>query len=114
MPGFDRSGPMGAGPRTGGGFGYCGRNADTAAIRGFGAGGGFRRGRRNASNYGGMRGRRFRPRNQDFYPANYPQMGSEQERDVLMDHIANLKVDLTAMEDRIAALDDSMGDKIKD
>lgn len=25
MPGFDRSGPWGQGPRTGGGFGLCGR-----------------------------------------------------------------------------------------
>jgi hypothetical protein len=24
MPGFDRTGPLGAGPMTGGGFGYCG------------------------------------------------------------------------------------------
>lgn len=27
MPGFDRTGPMGEGPRTGGGFGKCGGNA---------------------------------------------------------------------------------------
>jgi len=24
MPGYDRTGPRGAGPMTGGGFGYCG------------------------------------------------------------------------------------------
>ena len=27
MPGFDRTGPTGEGPRTGGGFGKCGRAA---------------------------------------------------------------------------------------
>jgi hypothetical protein len=32
MPGFDRTGPMGGGPATGGGFGYCGPNA---AVRDF-------------------------------------------------------------------------------
>ena len=55
MPGHDRTGPRGQGPKTGGGFGYCGnlgRDADTAAMdygRGLGPGGrgrqrGFRRG----------------------------------------------------------------------
>ncbi|PIE31280.1 hypothetical protein CSA56_18850 [candidate division KSB3 bacterium] len=28
MPGFDRTGPMGHGPGTGGGFGYCSPSAD--------------------------------------------------------------------------------------
>jgi len=55
MPGYDRTGAWGQGPRSGGGFGYCGgpaREADAAWRgygRGFGAGGcgrqrGFRRG----------------------------------------------------------------------
>jgi len=48
MPGFDRTGPMGGGPATGGGRGYCGIGAvaDARFGRGFGRGGGqgFRRG----------------------------------------------------------------------
>lgn len=56
MPGFDRTGPRGMGPRTGGGFGYCGgygahRPARFGLGRGgrpFGGGGGF--------GYGGGRG----------------------------------------------------------
>jgi hypothetical protein len=69
MPGYDRTGPWGQGPRTGGGFGHCrnqGQDADTAAMtygRGFGPCGrglqrGFRRGScffgrgRNAAGYG--------------------------------------------------------------
>ena len=48
MPGFDRSGPMGAGPMTGGGRGLCGRPAGDPAVygRGFGHGRGmaYRRG----------------------------------------------------------------------
>jgi hypothetical protein len=56
MPGYNRTGPMGRGPITGGGFGFCGTGvragteAPTAYGRGFRAGGrglqrGFRRGR---------------------------------------------------------------------
>jgi hypothetical protein len=45
MPRGDRTGPMGAGPRTGRGFGYCG-SYDTPgfAYPGFGPGMGRRRG----------------------------------------------------------------------
>jgi hypothetical protein len=52
MPGFDRTGPLGQGPMTGGGFGYCGtgrrqgyRLWGRAFYGGFGAGPGFGRGR---------------------------------------------------------------------
>jgi len=55
MPGYDRTGPSGQGPRTGGGFGFCGTPEQEAEAdvrfygRGFGRGGrglqrGFRRG----------------------------------------------------------------------
>ena len=42
MPGYDQKGPGGQGPRTGGGFGFCGapaREADTD-TRGYGRGAG--------------------------------------------------------------------------
>jgi len=49
MPGLDRTGPRGAGPRTGGGFGRCGQGAragrgqwDSDAGRGWGRRGGGR------------------------------------------------------------------------
>lgn len=48
MPGFDRSGPMGAGPMTGGRRGFCARTdrADVAgSFTGYGLGRGYRRGR---------------------------------------------------------------------
>lgn len=54
MPGRDRTGPMGAGPRTGRGMGYCG-SATPNPGAGFGGGFGFGRGR------GGM-GRGWRNR----------------------------------------------------
>ncbi|MCB2216186.1 DUF5320 family protein [Desulfofustis glycolicus] len=46
MPGFDRTGPMGGGPMTGGGFGRC-AGGDRAGMYygcGFGRGRGFGRG----------------------------------------------------------------------
>jgi hypothetical protein len=69
MPGYDRTGPGGQGPRTGGGFGFCGTSAQDVETdpraygRGFGRGGrglqrGFRRGfcffgrGRNAASFG--------------------------------------------------------------
>ena len=50
MPGFDRTGPLGQGPMTGGGFGYCGTGGQRQGYRpvgrafygGFGAGFGSR------------------------------------------------------------------------
>ena len=72
MPGYDRTGPAGQGPGTGGGFGFCGPEAQDADAglrgygRGFGRGGrglqrGFRRGfcffgrGRNAAGFGPLR-----------------------------------------------------------
>jgi hypothetical protein len=49
MPGFDRTGPQGAGPRTGRGMGYCNSYSQTPVFRGGlglgrgGAGRGWRR-----------------------------------------------------------------------
>ncbi|MBW1741525.1 MAG: DUF5320 domain-containing protein [Deltaproteobacteria bacterium] len=54
MPGFDRTGPLGEGPMTGGGFGYCGSGRSTGYLPrrrtfygrfGAGRGPGFGRGR---------------------------------------------------------------------
>jgi Family of unknown function (DUF5320) len=54
MPGFDRRGPMGAGPRTGWGLGRCGNYAG----RGIGQGGGGVQGvGRGGAARGGGRGR---------------------------------------------------------
>ena len=64
MPGYDRTGPMGAGPMSGWGQGYCGGSAAVGrraawggqwAGRGFGRGAGCGRGR------GGRWGRLRRP-----------------------------------------------------
>ena len=68
MPGFDRTGPMGAGPMTGGAGGRC--NPATAAMvtayaagYGYGRGLGLRRGFRGGYGPGGRgRGRGYRQR----------------------------------------------------
>jgi hypothetical protein len=52
MPGFDRTGPMGMGPRTGGGFGLCGPGPARATYGGYGRGAG-----RGLPPWGGGRGR---------------------------------------------------------
>lgn len=60
MPGFDGTGPMGRGPMTGGGRGYCAIPMDSGAgelpNRGFYGGRGAGRGRRNRFYATGMPG----------------------------------------------------------
>lgn len=61
MPGGDRTGPMGFGPMTGRGMGWCGRGGGTGSY-GFGRGGAFGWG-------GGRGGRGWRNR---FYATGVP------------------------------------------
>jgi hypothetical protein len=107
MPGFDRTGPMGQGPRTGGGFGYCGSGAGAISSGGFRCIGGFGRGRCNWRAYGGGigYGRRPRFRSPSYYPGVYSPLSRKEERDALMAHIADLKSEIAAMENQLAALD---------
>ncbi len=56
MPGFDRTGPEGKGPLTGGGFGYCGTPNRRAGFYGVGRGGAPWGGGRGHC-FGGGRGR---------------------------------------------------------
>lgn len=59
MPGGDGTGPLGAGPLTGGGFGWC---ADARGLRyGAGRGFGFGRGFACRRGFGGFWGRGFLP-----------------------------------------------------
>ena len=63
MPGYDRTGPLGQGPMTGGGFGYCGTNRRPGYAFGgrgffgrFGAGRRVGFGRRRRIGWGGGQG----------------------------------------------------------
>ena len=113
MPGFDRTGPMGQGPRTGGGFGYCGPNAGAGSLDGFRSVGNFGRGRRNWRGREGGFGYRRWPRfwGQGDYPGIYPPVSRKEERDDLTDSIADLKADIKAMEERLAALNADIAGK---
>ncbi len=109
MPGFDGTGPLGQGPMTGGGFGYCvgswpyrgrtlargvGRGGRPwGGGRGFAYGGGWRR----AGYYRGP-----------YYGANYPldpvrPAGSETE--FLKAQADDLRAELQAVEQRLADLE---------
>jgi len=96
MPGRDRTGPIGAGSRTGRGMGYCG-STTANPVFGFGGGLGFRRGR------GGM-GRGWRHR---FYATGVPgrvALTPESEVADLKAQADWLKEELDAIQKRIEQL----------
>ncbi|MBN1343201.1 MAG: DUF5320 domain-containing protein [Phycisphaerae bacterium] len=112
MPGFDGTGPMGAGPRTGGGFGYCLpiQASGIGPVYGLGRGGlpwGGGRGR----GFGGGRGRGRRGGFMGAWPlsAGYgvaPAMPTaEQEKAVLRNHVELLGQQLQAMQARLSELE---------
>lgn len=91
MPGFDGTGPMGYGPMTGRGFGYC-RVPHGIGFRGPGPA--WRRGRRG----------RFGGYGQGFgwgYPAYAEGLSVDDERRMLQDYIERLKEELGAVEERL-------------
>lgn len=104
MPGGDRTGPMGMGPMTGRGFGFCAGNGQPGyAFGGFGRGmgRGFGRGR-------GMGwGRGFGWRNAGAYPAypgpyrSFP--SSAEVREDLESYRDELKRELAGVEEEIAS-----------
>jgi hypothetical protein len=71
MPGGDRTGPQGEGPKTGRGLGYCADNDQPGFVRlqpALGLGQGNRWGRRDRGRGRGRRNRRFWPgRYRDVY-----------------------------------------------
>jgi hypothetical protein len=88
MPGFDGTGPLGQGPLTGGGFGYCGRGY----ARGFGRG--VRRGRGLGYGRGYGMGRRF----WNAPSVNYT---LKDELDVLRREKELLEQDIAALENEL-------------
>ncbi|MFA6449225.1 MAG: DUF5320 domain-containing protein [bacterium] len=105
MPRGDGTGPKGMGPRTGGGFGFCGSSANAGAaeeLRGVGQGG-FPRGGGRGNCYGGGRGmgRRgfgFRGR-----------ASQQDEKTILSNRAIALESELAATRERIESLDKNTG-----
>jgi len=120
MPGFDGTGPLGQGPRTGGGFGYCppttGPYYGRPVVYGVGRGGLPRGGGRGFAFGGGRgRGRRFwgvAPFAPGYYPVSAPvQMTVEEEVVWLKEQSQTLQDQLNQINARIEELTAEQGKK---
>ncbi len=104
MPGFDRSGPQGFGPMTGGARGMC-NPASTGSETGYGRGMGYRRGfRRGFGPEMGMR--RGYARGDGVYPPEAP-MDKTAEIDMLKAEAVSIKNALEMINRRIDGLEKS-------
>ena len=106
MPGGDRTGPLGMGPRTGRALGYCAGfgipgYANPALGRGYGMGFGHGRGWRNRFYATGVPGRMWFP----GYPACYPQPDSASEQQVLRQQAEALKAELEVINKRLEQIE---------
>lgn len=99
MPGFDRTGPLGAGPTTGGGRGFCGSRAGVG--RRFG--GGFFRGAGRGGWWGASPGwgRGF-SRGAPYWGAP---PARDEETDALKAELASARDEIAALEARLAELE---------
>jgi hypothetical protein len=107
MPGGDRTGPAGYGPRTGRSLGYCSGYNSPGFTRGTPrGGGGFGRGwgRGFGRGYWG-RGRGYwynqYPDEPYYRPSYEPRPSADEEKQYLKDTIANLEQELDTMKKRL-------------
>jgi len=104
MPGFDRTGPAGMGPRTGGGFGLCPPGPPVYLRQGgyYGTGwGGYPRGSRRGRVWGGKRAYGWLTPQHPFF--DYP--APEDEKKYLNDYIKSLKQEISNIEKRLDELE---------
>lgn len=106
MPGYDKTGPMGAGPMTGGRRGLCVGGDypyNMYGYAGYGRGRGFRRGFRGGFGAGGQRfGRRF---SASVLPPRYEYpVSKEDEMEMLKADADAMNKSLEALQKRIAEL----------
>ncbi|MFO8113327.1 MAG: DUF5320 domain-containing protein [Desulfosalsimonadaceae bacterium] len=104
MPGFDRSGPMGAGPMTGGGRGLC--NTGRAGNRPFG-GPGFGRGPGLGRGFRGSRGFRAGYGWGAAAPySGYPEDTAD-ELNMLQSQLHSIQESIEAIREKMAGLEKS-------
>ena len=107
MPGGDRTGPMGMGPMTGRGAGYCAGYPDVIPGRGLGLGRGLRRGRGYMGSGSGFR--RFQ--GDAYIGARYYQgfnpegVTPEQEADALKRQAKFMQDEIIAINKRVNELE---------
>ncbi len=109
MPGFDRSGPTGMGPMTGGSRGLCNSREGNPILRNFGSAfrserGGARGNRELFGAPGRFRRGRFSPmgfRKRSFFAPN----GRDQEIEFLKDQTTVLRQELEATDRRLKDLE---------
>jgi hypothetical protein len=109
MPGFDRTGPMGAGPMTGGGFGRCGGQAGIGRGGGYGLGRGFGGGYGRGAGFGGNL--RFRARGWGYGPMDWGPLSAVDEKSMLEAQVAGLTSELEVVRRRLADLDRRAGEQ---
>ncbi len=116
MPGFDGTGPRGAGPMTGGARGFCGagKGPDTRSSYGVGRGGMPRGGGRGRL-FGGGRGC-GRGMGRGFWNAAGASaaMPAREEREFLNERLSFLEEEIVAVRKRLEALDRDEDDSAKE
>jgi len=114
MPGFDGTGPLGQGPRTGGGFGYCSPGSGPAyGVGGFAYGvgrGGFPRGGGRGRAWGGGRGWGWQAMSGGYPPPNWgappvAQWTPQQELEALQAQAQAMDGELQSIRQRITELE---------
>jgi hypothetical protein len=111
MPGLDRSGPMGAGPMTGGRRGICGRAGGATNLPVYGGGYGYGRGMGFRRGYGRGRGYGFGPA---YGGVAYPQAYGTRYPVSKTDEMEMLRADAEAMRQSLDAIQRRLADLEKE
>ncbi len=109
MPGFDGTRPMGQGPMTGGGRGYCAMPITTIGDQSFGRGGfygrGGGRGRRNCFYVTGLPGWLRAQRGMQAFGGFVRAVSKEDELAMLKNQASYLKDELDSIQARVQDLE---------